>query len=193
MRIWVADGTRDPYRLSLARAAASRSGILMNNEQIKTFFLPKITRPYLLRLLAVGVVTWVICSYFLIPVRISGTSMEPTYHDGRANVCWRWRYAFAAPGRGDIVVVRFSGREVMLLKRVVAVAGETVEFRDGVLHVDGEPLEEPYVSLPCDWDLPPRTVSEESIYVIGDNRSVPISDHRFGETPLNRIMGAPLW
>jgi signal peptidase I len=119
--------------------------------------------------------------------------MEPTYHDRSFNFCWRPGYAFSEPKRADVVLIRFAGHKVMLLKRVVASAGETVEFRDGRLFVDGRILSEPYVSFPCDWNMPPRRVEEGHVYVVGDNRSMSIERHYFGQAARNRIMGVPLW
>lgn len=58
----------------------------------------------------------------------------------------------------------------MLLKRVVALEGEEVSFRQGKLLVNGKELEEPYLRHPCEWDLPPRKVEKDSVYVVGDNR-----------------------
>ena len=81
----------------------------------------------------------------------------------------------------------------MLLKRIVAFEGDQVEFRQGKLLVNGLELEEPYVRNPCDWDLSPRIVQKDSIYVIGDNRSMPIENHVFGNAAIRRIIGVPLW
>jgi signal peptidase I len=81
--------------------------------------------------------------------------MDPTYRDRSFTFCWRLQYLFSPPERFDVVTVRFSGRRVMLLKRVVALPGETVEFREGVLYVDGNLIEEPYVHHRSDWGLPP--------------------------------------
>lgn len=119
--------------------------------------------------------------------------MEPTYQDGQFNFCWRLRYAFSQPKRGDVVVVRLAGRKIMLLKRVVALEGEEVEFCDGQLFVNGRQVEEPHVRYPCGWNLQPRRVEPGHVYLIGDNRSMPIEQHQFGQTPLNRIVGSPLW
>ena len=119
--------------------------------------------------------------------------MEPNYHDGALHFSWRPAYWFSEPQRGDVVLVRFAGSRVMLLKRIVALAGETVEFRDGQLLINGIPQDEPYVTLPCDWELEPRTVERGNIYVIGDNRSMPIEQHDFGQTSRKRIRGMLLW
>jgi signal peptidase I len=82
---------------------------------------------------------------------------------------------------------------VMLLKRIVAVGGETVEFRDGRLFVNGEEIDEPYVRYPCDWNLLPRLVKGDCVYIVGDNRKMPMRAHVFGQTSIKRIVGAPLW
>jgi len=80
----------------------------------------------------------------------------------------------------------------MLLKRVVALPGETVEFREGELYVDGNLIEEPYVHHRSNWELPPRTVAPGHIYVVGDNRGTPMVRHKFGEINMNRIVGGVL-
>lgn len=119
--------------------------------------------------------------------------MEPTYHDGGVNFCFKLRYLFSKPRRHDVVAVRFASNKVMLLKRVVALEGEWVEFRHGKLWVDGKEMDEPYVRYPCNWNLAPRQVEPDCIYVVGDNRNMPIENHYFGQASLKRIVGGPLW
>jgi signal peptidase I len=81
----------------------------------------------------------------------------------------------------------------MLLKRIVALEGEELEFRGGILHVNGEAIDEPYVRYKSDWNLPPRKVERGNVYVVGDNRGVPMDHHYLGQTPRGRIIGGPLW
>ena len=119
--------------------------------------------------------------------------MEPAYHDRGVNFCWRLRYVFSEPKRHDVVMIRFAGSKAMLLKRVVAREGEQVEFREGKLFVDGKEIQEPYVRYPCHWNLPLRRVEKDCVYVIGDNRNMPIENHYFGQTSKSRIVGVPLW
>ena len=160
---------------------------------LRKFFFPSLTRRFLLRACCVGLLAYLFFGYLCIPVRIEGYSMMPTVHDGAINFCWRGRYLFSKPKKGDIVMVRFAGNKVMLLKRIVAVEGEQVEFREGRLFIDGRGIDEPYVHLPCSWNLPPRRVEKGSVYVIGDNRSVPMRNHAFGQVSLKRIAGGLLW
>ena len=160
---------------------------------VRKFVFPKLSRAYLVRLAAVAVGAALVFSFVLVPARIKGASMEPTYRDGGFAFCWRQRYLFGQPRRGDVVMVRFAGKRIMLLKRVVALAGDTLEFRRGVLYLNGVAQDEEYVRSPCDWDLAERTVKPGHVYVVGDNRGMAMDGHRFGQTQRRRIMGAPVW
>jgi signal peptidase I len=146
-----------------------------------------------IRIIVISLAAWLIFSYVLIPLHIQGKSMEPTYHDGGVGFCWRQRYLFSPPSPGDVVAIRFAGRHVVLLKRVVALAGDIVEFRNGVLYVNSQPIDEPYVQFRSDWNLAPRTVAADRVYVVGDNRGVPMEQHHFGQVDVKRILGGVLW
>lgn len=160
---------------------------------IRQFFLPSLTPKFLIRVLVVSILAYLFFTYLCIPIRIQGGSMEPTYRSGGFNFCWRLRYLFSKPNRYDIVAIRLAGQKVMLLKRVVALEGEEVAFRQGKLLVNGKELEEPYLRYPCDWDLSPRKVEKGSVYVVGDNRNMPMESHYFGQTSIRRIVGVPIW
>jgi len=161
--------------------------------KVRQFFLPPLTKGFFIRIFFIAITAYLFFSYICLPLQIKGNSMEPTYPSRGVNFCWRLRYLFSKPKRHDVVVVRFAGSKVMLLKRVVGLEGERVEFRDGKLFVNGSPLEEPYVRHPCNWNLSPRKVDNHCVYVVGDNRNMPIENHYFGQTSMERIMGGPLW
>ncbi len=160
---------------------------------LQEFIFPKLTKRFLFRLGAVAAALAAFCRVAFMPVVIDGESMLPTYSSHGFNFCNRLAYRWSKPKRGDIVMLRYGGTRYMLLKRVIAFAGETVEFRDGVCLVDGRPLAEPYVRLGCDWTLPPRAIGPGHIYVMGDNRSVSVEEHVGGEIAAARIVGRPLW
>lgn len=160
---------------------------------VRHFFLPTLNRWFGLRVLLVTGAAIFIFTQMLVPLRIEGRSMEPTYHDGSLNFCWRWRYLFSEPEHGDVVMIRFAGRRVMLLKRIVALAGETVAFREGLLFVNGRKVDEPYVKTSSDWQLDTRTVEPGKVYVVGDNRHVAMNRHQFGQVERQRIVGGILW
>ena len=160
---------------------------------LKKFFLPPLNRFFLIRLFAVALITFILLKVVFIPLRVRHISMEPAYSNGSFVIGYRHAYKMSAPDRGDVVMIELAGTEVMYLKRVVGLPGDIVEFCAGTLVVNGEEQDEPYVRGPCDWEMEPRKVKEGYVFVVGDNRQMEISRHKFGQTPKIRIAGAPLW
>ena len=84
---------------------------------------------------------------------------------------------FYTPEQGDIVVFRkASYKEEALIKRVIALEGQTVDidFEEGLVYVDGVALNEPYVNTPTNMQLDFEgeiTVPEGCVFVLGDNRN----------------------
>lgn len=111
-------------------------------------------------------------------VRVDGSSMVPTLHDGDILLLQSAGYT---PAQGDIVVLAKKTTLITrpIVKRVAAVGGQTVEidYDAGEVRVDGVPLEEPYLNEPMRY--PPSaalsiqtvTVPEGCIFVLGDNRN----------------------
>jgi len=159
----------------------------------KAFLFPRFTMAYVIRLMVVILTATVVFGFVLMPFFIRGHSMAPTYRDGGLNFCNRLRFVFTPPQRQDVVAIRLAGQSIVLLKRVVALEGDVVEFRNGHLHVNHRPVDEPYVHNPFAWNLPPRKVKSGNVYVVGDNRRVPMDRHHFGQTARERIIGGPLW
>ena len=127
--------------------------------------------------------------FALLPVQIKGPSMLPTYQENGVNFVNRLAYVAHEPRRGDVVTIRYSGTSVMLMKRVIGLPGETIAFHQGRVLVNGTQLAEPYVKYPTDWELPPVTLTNGNYFVVGDNRSMPLVQHTFGETERRRIIG----
>lgn len=150
-------------------------------------------RPYMVRVAVVALCAWLFFSYVLVPIQIQGGSMEPAYRNGGWNFIWRLSYIFSNPEKGDVVGVRFAGKRVMLLKRIVALEGDEVAFSKGSLLINGKESDEPYLKYRGNWELPKRIVKKGNVYVIGDNRGVPMRNHTFGQTPIKRILGTPLF
>jgi len=161
--------------------------------KLHRLLLPSFTPKAVLRILLVALSAYVFFGHICIPIRIRGASMEPTYRTGGLNFCWRLRYLFSEPEPQDVVLVRLAGKKVMLLKRIIALQGQAVEFREGRLFVDGKRIYEPYVRYTCNWNLSPRQVKNDCVYVVGDNRNMPLRNHSLGQTLRKRIVGVPLW
>lgn len=150
-------------------------------------------RRTLLRALALAVVCLVVFRYILIPIQVRGPSMLPTYQDGRINFVNKLSYLRHEPRRGDVVAIRTSGEHVMFMKRIVGMPGETIEFHDGHILINGKVLYEPYMEgRPFYWEQDAKTLGPDEFYFVGDNRSMPIGDHTQGIAERSRIVGRVL-
>jgi signal peptidase I len=92
---------------------------------------PKRTLVRLGLLIALGGIAALILNFVLLPVRITGPSMEPTYDNGQINFINRLAYLRHEPQRGDVVGIRLSGDRTMYVKRIVGMPGETIHFSHG--------------------------------------------------------------
>jgi signal peptidase I len=131
----------------------------------------------------------VVFKLLLLPIRVTGGSMLPAYRDGRVNLVNRLAYLRHEPQRGDVVGIRLAGVSVMYMKRIIGLPGETVAFAEGHAVIDGSVLDEPYVKFPCDWDREPVKLDSDQYFVVGDNRSMPLTNHVHGVLLRNRIVG----
>lgn len=125
------------------------------------------------------------------PVFIGSGSMIPSLHIDDRLLINKLADDFSGPERGDIVLVEDpAGGETPLIKRVVGLPNETVEFRDGVLFVDGERLEEPYTAESrIKTYFRPILVPQRSYFLMGDNRSNSLDSRVFGPVPEDDIIG----
>lgn len=138
--------------------------------------------------LAQGIKTFIVQ-----PFKIPSGSMISTIDIGNRVLADKLTYRFRAPRRGDIVVVNDpSGVYPALIKRVIAVGGQTIDLRDGRVYVDGEELVEPYTkgrpSYPQTIPMPER-VPEGSLWLMGDNRTGSTDSRTFGPVPVDSVQG----
>ena len=116
----------------------------------------------------------ILCAVAFLPIiRITGDSMSHTLNRGDILLTLRGDEV----QRGDLIVFYVEGNK-MLVKRAVAVAGDRVEMtEDGVLIVNDQPVDEPYISSralgECDQVFP-LVVPQERVFVLGDHRELSI-------------------
>src|SRR5689334_10754982 len=85
----------------------------------------------LVRILFLVAIVLIVFKFFLIPIRVTGDSMFPTCRNGQIKFVNKRAYRHHRPARGDIVAVEFEGRQVLLLKRIIGLPGETFQVREG--------------------------------------------------------------
>lgn len=150
-------------------------------------------RATLIRIFALVAITFVLFKWVLLPVRVTGISMEPTFRDGSIKLVNRLAYRTRAPARGDIVSIGELGRPEMLMKRIIALPGETYSMRQGQLYINGAAVDEPYVINRAPWYMPEEALGVDEFLVIGDNRGMRRSDHYHGRTERRFIVGKVLF
>ncbi|MHB1016355.1 MAG: signal peptidase I [Coriobacteriia bacterium] len=143
-------------------------------------------------ILAGAIRTWVVQPY-VIPTG----SMIPTIELQDRVIANKFIYRFTEPKRGDIVVLDDpTGSVDTLIKRVIAVGGETVDLVDGAVVVDGVVLDEPYThglpSQPMVQQMP-YTVPEGYVWLMGDYRTNSADSRVFGAVPLSEVRGRAIF
>ncbi|MBD0356136.1 MAG: signal peptidase I [Rubrobacter sp.] len=124
--------------------------------------------------------------------RIPTESMVPTLEIGDRVLANKFVYRFAEPERGDIVVFEsVDGEDQTLIKRVVGVEGDEIRVQGGLLFVNGEVQDEPYLNheAPSTGFYGPTTVPEDGVFVMGDNRDNSADSRAFGPLPLDNVEG----
>ena len=123
-------------------------------------------------------------------VGVDGTSMVPTLRSEDRLIL---THMFYRPERGDIVVIsRAEEGKTPLIKRVIAVEGDTVEItQNKEVILNGKVLDEPYlnVSTPPKGCIGAVTVPKGHIFVLGDNRAVSWDSRDIGPVPVSLVMG----
>ncbi|MCS5699975.1 signal peptidase I [Cyanobium sp. FGCU-52] len=106
-----------------------------------------------------------------------------------------------SPAPGTIVVfhppaaLQAAGYDpdAALIKRVVAVAGDTVQVSGGRLWRNGEKASHDWASEPMDYDFGPVTVPAAHLLVLGDNRNASLDSHLWGPLPEREVIGRAVW
>ncbi len=122
--------------------------------------------------------------------RVYGSSMEPNLHTDQRLVVEKVSYRLHEPKRGDIVVIRMPERgPELLIKRVIALPGETIEIQNGQVLINGTVIDEPYLTQPTRGSYGPTTIREGYVFVMGDNRGASNDSRVFGPIELERVVG----
>ena len=139
--------------------------------------------------LALGIRTFVAEARY-----IPSGSMLPTLEINDRLIIDKVGYKLGDPHRGDVVV--FNPTEELkkqykdaFIKRIIGLPGETVEVKNGLVFINGEPLPEKYIAEKPQYNWGPGTVPEGSYLVLGDNRNNSYDSHYWGFVPRENIIG----
>jgi signal peptidase I len=159
---------------------------------------------YILVALGAVMAALLVQAFLIKPYRIPSESMAATLVPRDRVLVNRVVYRLHAPVRGDIVVIDSAAVGRILIKRVVALPGETISVNAGSVYIDGRRLDEPYVQTangrpePTEpfrgtgnaWALErPYKVPAGHYFLMGDNRAVSDDSRDWGPAPSREIIG----
>lgn len=159
---------------------------------------------------------WLVCALMLALlirqfafefVRVKGGSMRSTLQNAEVMLVTKGEYLFGSPKRHDVVICHYPGRYMdkwkllkqYFVKRVIGLPGETISIEEGIVHINGVPLEEPYLDEAHTrrrTTMEPVTLGADEYFVMGDNRDNSNDSRRVGPLKRGAIIGhvrAVLW
>lgn len=125
--------------------------------------------PYVIVIIAVILLR----QFIITPIQVVGTSMKPNLVDGELMLLNKIIYKFKDINRFDIVVVDYASEP--LIKRVIGLPGEKVEYKDNKLYINGELVEENFKTngKTGEYNISESgytTIPDDMYFVVGDNR-----------------------
>ena len=143
-----------------------------------------------IRELAIAIViVMVIKTFFFEIITVEGGSMLETLRTGDKLYVSLLTPKFEGYERGDVVICFYPGREDRCVKRIVGLPGETIKIVSGVVYVNGEALEEEYLTYTAGYHYPEITLAEDEYFVLGDNRPISHDSHSNDVGPVTQIEG----
>lgn len=144
--------------------------------------------------IVLGIILGVFISNFVLcRAVVVGDSMVPTYQDGDTV----WVCKLMKPDRGDKVVVLEEDEQKDIIKRVIALPGETIQIIDGSVYINGEYYPEDYINnhdtnYSAGIAEEPITLGEDEYFVMGDNRVVSKDSRVIGPVDIDDFVGVVL-
>lgn len=150
------------------------------NELLKKSYVKEFL-PYFIIILVVVFVKMFVVS----PIRVNGASMNPTLNDKDIMILNEISYGFSDIVRFDIVVVKEENE--YLIKRIIGLPGEKIEYKDNKLYIDGKYVKEDFKHMETmDFST---TLGEDEYFIMGDNRTNSTDSRIFGPISRDEIIG----
>ena len=120
------------------------------------------------------------------PIMVHGTSMDDTLHDHDIMILNKIGMRLNGIKRFDIVVIQTE--DTKLIKRVIGLPGEDIEYKDKVLYINGEKVEDPYENGYTP-DIEVTKLYDNEYFVLGDNRGNSLDSSELGPFKKHQIIG----
>ncbi len=153
--------------------------------------------------LLIAVILAAVIRYFLFaPIVVDGLSMMPTLKDQDRMIVSKISYKIGEPRRFDIIVFH-APEQKDYIKRVIGLPGDTIEYKNDTLYVNGKAYKEPYLDeykkqvqdgpltdpFTLEEKIGRKTVPEGELFVMGDNRRFSKDSRHIGTVPMEKVIG----
>lgn len=140
------------------------------------------------------IVVLLIAIYVIGFQQIVGSSMKPTLNNQDIVLLDKLSYRFKNVKRGDIISFYYADSK-FLVKRVIGLPGESIEYVNGGLFVDGSKVDEPYLNNIVTEDFSFSKITDDMFFVLGDNRSDSLDsrDEKVGLIQKSDIIGKAIF
>ena len=122
--------------------------------------------------LVVIIITFIFIKYICQRTDVIGTSMSPTLENGDCLIVDKITYKIREPERYEVIVFPYrDGSSRYYVKRIIGLPGETIQIIDGYVYIDGEKIDEPYLTetiKEAGSAVVPITLGEDEYFVMGD-------------------------
>ena len=146
----------------------------------------------LLETVGLAVVLFLIINTLSARVRVDGSSMLPTLHDGEFVLVNKLAYHTGSPARGDIIVFQsITEKNLDLIKRVIGLPGDQIVIGGSKVTINGQLLDEQYIAAEPNYSGM-WTVPAGYLFVLGDNRNDSSDSHAWGYLPTRNVIGQAL-
>ena len=136
--------------------------------------------------LVIIILVLLIKAFIFTPVIVNGPSMMTNLHDKDIMILDKIGMKINGINRFDIVVIQTSQSKI--IKRVIGLPGEIIEYKDNKLYINDKEVEDPYPSQITD-DIERQLIPENTYYVLGDNRTDSVDSRILGPIDKNKILG----
>lgn len=123
------------------------------------------------------------------PIQVVGSSMYPTLKSDEILILNK--VSKNKLKRFDIVVIKYNSETI--IKRIIGLPGEKIEYIDNVLYVNGEIVDEPFEHEDTNdfslSEISSESVPEDSYFVVGDNRGISMDSRIIGFIDKKDILG----
>jgi len=138
--------------------------------------------PYMIIIMIVILVK----KFIFTPVIVNGESMMTTLHENDVMILNKIGMKFNEIDRFDIVVIQTERTKI--IKRVIGLPGETIEYKDNKLYINGKELDDPYGSTETK-DIELQEIPKGMYFVLGDNRRDSLDSEELGPFSKDKILG----